>query len=58
MRPDNVVPLALHLAEQDASGTTGQMLSALQWNQEHELGGYEVWGYEPDVEAAKAAGRL
>ena len=37
MRPDNVVPLALHLAEQDASGITGQMISALQWNQEHEL---------------------
>lgn len=58
VRADNAVPLALHLAEQDASGTTGQMLSALQWNQEHELGGVEVWGYEPDVQAAKAAGRL
>jgi NAD(P)-dependent dehydrogenase (short-subunit alcohol dehydrogenase family) len=58
VRPDNVVPLALYLAEQDASGTTGQMLGALQWNQEHELGGYETWGYAPDVEAAKAAGRL
>jgi NAD(P)-dependent dehydrogenase (short-subunit alcohol dehydrogenase family) len=58
VRPDNVVPLALYLAEQDASGTTGQMISALQWNKEHELGGIEVWGYEPDVEAARAAGRL
>ncbi len=58
VRPDNVVPLALYLAEQDASGTTGQMVSALQWNKEHELGGIEVWGYEPDVEAARAAGRL
>ena len=58
VRPDNVIPLSLYLAEQDASGTTGQMISALQWNQEHELGGYETWGYEPDVEAAKAAGRL
>jgi NAD(P)-dependent dehydrogenase (short-subunit alcohol dehydrogenase family) len=52
VRPDNVVPLALFFAEQDASGTTGQMISALQWNQEHELGGYEVWGYEPDLAAA------
>jgi NAD(P)-dependent dehydrogenase (short-subunit alcohol dehydrogenase family) len=58
VRADNAVPLALHLAEQDASGTTGQMISALQWNQEHELGGVETWGYEPDVQAAKAAGRL
>jgi NAD(P)-dependent dehydrogenase (short-subunit alcohol dehydrogenase family) len=58
VRPDNVVPLALFLAEQDADGTTGQMISALQWNQEHELGGIEVWGYEPDVQAARAAGRL
>jgi NAD(P)-dependent dehydrogenase (short-subunit alcohol dehydrogenase family) len=58
VRPDNAVPLALFLAEQDADGTTGQMISALQWNKEHELGGIETWGYEPDVEAARAAGRL
>jgi NAD(P)-dependent dehydrogenase (short-subunit alcohol dehydrogenase family) len=58
MRPESVVPLALHLAEQDASGVTGQRISATQFLQEHELGGWEVWGYEPDVEAAKAAGRL
>ena len=58
VRPDNAVPLALFLAEQDASGTTGQMINALAWNKEHELGGVEVWGYEPDVEAARAAGRL
>ena len=58
VRPDNVVPPALFLAEQDASGTTGQIISALQWNQEHELGGYEAWGYEPDIDAARAAGRL
>ena len=58
VRPDNVIPLALHHAEQDANGTTGEMISALRWNQEHELGGYEVWGYEPDVEAARETGRL
>ncbi len=57
VRPDNVVPLALFLAEQDADGTTGQIISALQWNQEHELGGIETWGYAPDVAAARAAGR-
>lgn len=53
VRPDNVVPLALFLAEQDAGGTTGQMISALQWNQEHELGGFEAWGYAPDVAASR-----
>jgi NAD(P)-dependent dehydrogenase (short-subunit alcohol dehydrogenase family) len=58
VRPDNVVPLALFLAEQDSNGTTGQVMSAMQFNQEHELGGVETWGYEPDVEAARAAGRL
>jgi len=58
VRPDNAAPLALYLAEQDASGTTGEMISALQWNQEHELGGVETWGYEPDLQAARAAGRL
>ena len=56
VRPDNVIPLAFFLAEQDAGGTTGELISALQWNQEHELGGIEAWGYEPDLEAAKAAG--
>jgi NAD(P)-dependent dehydrogenase (short-subunit alcohol dehydrogenase family) len=58
MRPDNPVPLALFLAEQDASGTTGEMIPAMQWNEQHELGGREVWTYEPDLEAARASGRL
>jgi 1,1a-dihydroxy-1-hydro-9-fluorenone dehydrogenase len=58
VRPDNVVPLALFLAEQDANGTTGEMISALEWNRQHELGGIETWGYPPDVEAAREAGRL
>jgi NAD(P)-dependent dehydrogenase (short-subunit alcohol dehydrogenase family) len=58
MRPDNVVPLGLFLAEQDASGTTGQIMSATRFNQDHELGGFEVWGYGPDVEAHRAAGTL
>jgi len=56
VRPDNVIPLSLFLAEQDSNGTTGELISALQWNQEHELGGYDAWGYAPDLEAAKAAG--
>ena len=58
VRPDNPVPLALFLAEQDAGSTTGQVLNAVQWNQENELGGFEVWGHAPDVEAARAAGRI
>jgi NAD(P)-dependent dehydrogenase (short-subunit alcohol dehydrogenase family) len=52
LNPDHVVPLALFLAAQDASGVTGQILSALQWNEEHGFGGTDRWGYAPDLEAA------
>jgi NAD(P)-dependent dehydrogenase (short-subunit alcohol dehydrogenase family) len=55
---DHVAPLALHLAQQDASTLTGQQIRAMDWNQENGLGGIETWGYAPDVEAARAAGRL
>jgi NAD(P)-dependent dehydrogenase (short-subunit alcohol dehydrogenase family) len=58
LRPESAVPLALHLAEQDASGITGETFSVPAWNQENELGGFETWGYGPDVEAARAAGTL
>jgi NAD(P)-dependent dehydrogenase (short-subunit alcohol dehydrogenase family) len=58
MRAENVVPLALYLAEQDASGVTGQWLSAMAYNEEHGLGGFETWGYEVDVEAARSQGKL
>ena len=58
VRADNVVPLALFLAEQDASGVTGQWVSAMKYNEEHGLGGFEAWGYAPDVAAAKASGSL
>ncbi len=58
VRADNVVPLALHLAEQDASGITGQWMSCMGYNEEQGLGGFEAWGYGPDVEAARAAGTL
>ena len=58
LRPDSVVPLALYLAEQDANGVTGETFNALAWNQENELGGFETWGYGPDVEAARQAGTL
>ena len=58
VRADNVVPAALFLAGQDASGVTGRWVSAMAYNEEHGLGGFETWGYEPDVAAAKAAGAL
>jgi NAD(P)-dependent dehydrogenase (short-subunit alcohol dehydrogenase family) len=58
VKPDHVVPLALFLAQQDARSVTGQEISALQWNSEHGHGGLESWGYGPDLEAARAAGRL
>ena len=58
MRADNVVPLALYLAEQDASGVTGQWLSAMAYNEKQGLGGFEAWGYAVDVEAARAQGKL
>ena len=58
MRADNVVPLALFLAQQDASGVTGRWLSAMAYNEEHGLGGFETWGYKVDIEAAVRQGAL
>ena len=58
LRPDSPVPLALFLAEQTPEGTTGEQFNVLKWNQDNELGGFEVWGWGPDVEAARAAGAL
>jgi hypothetical protein len=52
VNPDHVVPLALFLAEQDASGVTGQVINTLQWNQEHGHGGAEQWVYAADREDA------
>jgi NAD(P)-dependent dehydrogenase (short-subunit alcohol dehydrogenase family) len=43
LRPEHVVPLALHLATQDASGDTGQVLAAARWNEEHGLGSADAW---------------
>jgi len=57
LRPDHVVPAAVFLADQDASGVTGQEIQALEWNERNGLGGREAWSYEPDLEAARAAGR-
>ncbi|HKT19794.1 MAG TPA: SDR family oxidoreductase [Stellaceae bacterium] len=41
--PEHMVPLALHLAAQDASGITGKMFDVMEWNIEHGLGGHERW---------------
>ncbi|HXV79634.1 MAG TPA: SDR family NAD(P)-dependent oxidoreductase [Candidatus Binatia bacterium] len=41
--PEHVTPLVLHLASQDATGITGRMFDAMQWNIEHGLGGQEQW---------------
>jgi NAD(P)-dependent dehydrogenase (short-subunit alcohol dehydrogenase family) len=55
LRPEHVLPLALHLAEQDGSGETGQVIGALDWNEQHGQGGVEAWAYAPDLEAARTA---
>lgn len=47
LRPGHVVPLALHFAEQDAGGDTGQAIAAVEWNQAHDLGGPGEWVAEP-----------
>jgi NAD(P)-dependent dehydrogenase (short-subunit alcohol dehydrogenase family) len=49
LRPDHVVPLALHLAQQDANGLTGQVIKTMVWNEQNGLGGAETWGYAPDL---------
>ena len=42
--PEHMVPLALHLATQDAAGgVTGKMFDVMTWNLEHGLGGTERW---------------
>src|SRR5690606_26185598 len=58
LKPESPAPLALYLAEQDANGVTGEQFNVLAWNQQNELGGFETWGWPPDVEAARAAGTL
>jgi 1,1a-dihydroxy-1-hydro-9-fluorenone dehydrogenase len=47
LRPEHVVPLALHLATQDASGDTGQLLQATRWNEEHGFGPADEWVAAP-----------
>jgi NAD(P)-dependent dehydrogenase (short-subunit alcohol dehydrogenase family) len=44
LRPEHVVPAALHLAAQrGATGRTASAIDAVVWNDEHGLGGPELW---------------
>jgi NAD(P)-dependent dehydrogenase (short-subunit alcohol dehydrogenase family) len=43
LRPEHVVPLVLHLAQQDASGETGRAFDAVHWNADHGHGGRDAW---------------
>jgi NAD(P)-dependent dehydrogenase (short-subunit alcohol dehydrogenase family) len=54
LRPEHVVPLALFLADQDAaSGNTGQVLKAMDWNQAHlPEAPADAWVYEGDLARA------
>src|SRR3712207_8155947 len=45
-RPELLVPPALFLAQQDATGVTGQHVNAFQWVQERGLGGWDRWRSE------------
>ena len=58
VRADNIVPLVLHLAQQDASGTTGRWIGCMDYNEQNGLGGFSDWGVEEDVERARSLGRL
>jgi NAD(P)-dependent dehydrogenase (short-subunit alcohol dehydrogenase family) len=44
LKPEHVVPLAVHLAQQDAAtGETGLAVDALQWNRDHGRGAPAAW---------------
>lgn len=47
-RPGATVPVVLHLADVDPAEHTGEIHNAMQWNQEHGLGGPEVWAASAD----------
>ncbi len=46
LSPEVIVPSAIFLASQDASGVTGQYIDALDWNIEHKLGNPEKWSWK------------
>jgi len=46
-RPEHVVPIALFLAEQDATtGVSGKIFSVMQWNAANGFGGPDLWAAE------------
>jgi NAD(P)-dependent dehydrogenase (short-subunit alcohol dehydrogenase family) len=53
VNPDHVVPPALFLAQQDASGVTGQVIYAMRWNEENGFGGAERWGFAADLASSE-----
>jgi NAD(P)-dependent dehydrogenase (short-subunit alcohol dehydrogenase family) len=57
VRPEHVVPLALFLADQDAEGVTGQVISTTKWNEEHGFGGPDEWVYDADRDDAAVVRR-
>jgi len=42
-RPEHVVPIALFLAEQDATGITGKLFNVMKWNEANGFGAMEAW---------------
>jgi NAD(P)-dependent dehydrogenase (short-subunit alcohol dehydrogenase family) len=46
LQPEHVLPIALHLAGQDATGESGRLFDAVRWNEEHGLGGPDAWKAE------------
>jgi NAD(P)-dependent dehydrogenase (short-subunit alcohol dehydrogenase family) len=42
-RPEVVVPVVLHLAQQDAHGVTGEIINCLEWIEANGLGPREQW---------------
>ena len=43
VRPERIEPLALFLADQDATVVTGQVVDTMKWSQEHGFGGTDEW---------------
>jgi NAD(P)-dependent dehydrogenase (short-subunit alcohol dehydrogenase family) len=52
LRPEHVVPLALHLGQQDGNGLTGQVIKTMVWNEQHGFGAADAWAYAPDLAEA------
>jgi NAD(P)-dependent dehydrogenase (short-subunit alcohol dehydrogenase family) len=53
--PEHVVPLVLFLATSDATGETGKVFNALEWNAAHGFGGSDTWRYDASRVGARLA---